>query len=178
MAGLCQCWELCPHCTLLNFRLLSVNRTRLSPVKSCFCCTPEPQGSWQQGEMILYVPELSCRCSRAMQCWPRGVGAMGRGAVYSPISSYLITVPKLAFSSGKGKQKRGAGVGRKGGEGISRGDAGPFLYIPTKVKRSMGGRTQQIRLRLSPTFPKIFAKGEEGKLMRERERGCAINPSE
>lgn len=31
---------------------------------------------------------------------------------------------------------------------------------PTKVKRSTGGRTQQIRLRLSPTFPKILAMGE------------------
>lgn len=130
--------------------------------------------SWHQGEMILYLPELSGRCSQGMQCWPRGVGAMWRGAVYSPISSYLITVPRLAFSSKKGKQKRGAGaqprrgVGRKAGSWISRGDAGPFLYIPTKVKRSMGGRTQQIRLRLSPTFPKIFAKGEEGKLIGER----------
>lgn len=57
----------------------------------------------------------------------------------------------------------GGGAGR-----VSRGDAGPFLYVPTKVKRSMGGRTQQIRLRLSPTFPKIFAKGEEGKIMGKR----------
>lgn len=110
----------------------------------------------------------------SMQRLPRGVGAVCRGAVYLPISSYLITVPRLAFSSEKGQQKRGAGaqpqrgVGRKGREWVSIGDADPFLYIPTKVKRSMGGRTQQIRLRLSPTFPKIFAKGEEGKLMGER----------
>jgi len=34
------------------------------------------------------------------------------------------------------------------------------LTLPTKVKRSTGGRTQQIRPRLSPTFPKILAMGE------------------
>lgn len=38
--------------------------------------------------------------------------------------------------------------------------------LPTKVKRSTGGRTQQIRLRLSPTFPRILAmresKGQRG----------------
>lgn len=33
--------------------------------------------------------------------------------------------------------------------------------LPTKVKRSTGGRTQQIRVRLSPTFPKILAMGEK-----------------
>lgn len=35
-----------------------------------------------------------------------------------------------------------------------------FAILPTKVKRSTGGRTQQIRLRLSPTFPKILAMGD------------------
>jgi hypothetical protein len=40
--------------------------------------------------------------------------------------------------------------------------------LPTKVKRSTGGRTQQIRLRLSPTFPKILAR-EESKTDRDRE---------
>lgn len=66
----------------------------------------------------------------------------------------------------------GEGTGRKfGGWRRSRGDAGAFLYLPTKVKRSIGGRTQQIRLRLSPTFPRIFAKGKEGgKLIGERLR--------
>lgn len=43
-----------------------------------------------------------------------------------------------------------------------------FDSIPTNVKCSIGGRTQQILLRLSPTFPKIFAKEREketGKML-------------
>lgn len=84
------------------------------------------------------------------------------GAAYSPISSYLITVPRLAFSSGREEQRcwyLAGGAGEADGAG---GDA-VLLYLPTKVKRSIGGRTQQIRLRLSPTFPRIFAEGREGK---------------
>lgn len=64
------------------------------------------------------------------------------------------------------------GAGRKAGDWSESGDdAGLSIYVPTKVKRSMGGRTQQIRLRLSPTFPRIFAKSEGGKLI----RSCVTN---
>lgn len=58
----------------------------------------------------------------------------------------------------------------KGGAGEERqdGQEGP-CSLPTKVKRSTGGRTQQIRLRLSPTFPKILAR-EESKTHRDRGR--------
>ena len=48
----------------------------------------------------------------------------------------------------------------KGGDQEETGPGKVFAPLPTKVKRSTGGRTQQIRLRLSPTFPKILAIGE------------------
>lgn len=38
-----------------------------------------------------------------------------------------------------------------------------FCNVPTKVKRSIGGRTQQILLKLSPTFPKSFAEKADRK---------------
>lgn len=70
--------------------------------------------SWHQGEVI-QRPLLAT--SSAVQLLPRHIALAQRsrsdmegGAAYSPISSYLITVPKLAFSSGEGKQKRGADV--------------------------------------------------------------------
>lgn len=49
----------------------------------------------------------------------------------------------------------------KGGDPEETGPGRKVLTpLPTKVKRSTGGRTQQIRLRLSPTFPRILAMGE------------------
>lgn len=56
--------------------------------------------------------------------------------------------------------------------GRDKEDTGPgkrvLAPLPTKVKRSTGGRTQQIRLKLSPTFPKILAMGESKT---DRDRG-------
>lgn len=45
---------------------------------------------------------------------------------------------------------------------------GSGVCLPTKVKRSTGGRTQQIRLRLSPTFPRILAGGQSKREWREK----------
>lgn len=71
----------------------------------------------------------------------------------------------------------GEGAGKKAGAG-TKTEVMLDLYVPTKVKRSMGERTQQIRLRLSPTFPRIFAKGEEGKLTREMMTPWQTDPCE
>lgn len=60
--------------------------------------------------------------------------------------------------------------GMKGGDKEETGPAKKVVAsLPTKVKRSTGGRTQQIRLRLSPTFPKILAM-RESKTDRDRGR--------
>lgn len=70
--------------------------------------------SWYQGGMMIQHPLLTTRS--AVQPLPSHV-VLAQGsqkdaerAVYSPISSYLITVPRLAFSSGEGKRKTDAGA--------------------------------------------------------------------
>lgn len=83
----------------------------------------------------------------------------------SPISSYLMAVPRLAFSSEKKTRFNSLHIS------LALKVCDEHVWcLPTKVKRSMWGRTQQIFPKLSLTFPHTLTEQTE----RER-RGRSLD---
>lgn len=114
------------------------------------------QAALRQLDHALWAPTTA----RHWHCRPGDI------PIYLRFLAIAVVALQMVGGGGRGsgcrindrrREREEAGLGKK-----------VLAPLPTKVKRSTGGRTQQIRLRLSPTFPKILAMGESET---DRDRG-------